>query len=264
MKTIELKIQNHVARLQLNRPEQRNAFNSEVVTEIKSAFAEIDQRISKDDLRAVVISGTGKSFCAGADLQVMKDMAKYSLEENLQDAENLFEVFQNAYECKVPTLAMVHGHAMGGGLGLAACADLVFAEAKTQFCFSEVKLGILPAMISPFVFAKSAHNGVRRAMMTGEVFGASQAQAWGFVDLIGTESEIQTECDNVLTALLKAAPFAVQATKALIRSSQKLDLRNLKTELTRKIADKRVSPEGQEGLKAFFEKRDPSFARSLK
>ena len=173
MKFLKYHEEKSIAFVTLNRPELRNAFNVEMIAEIKDAFVRLSTR---QDLRAIVLSGEGKSFCAGGDLNWMKDMVNYSMEQNREDAHQLFEMFESILHCHIPVIGMVHGSAFGGALGLVACCDYVIAEEKTQYCFSEVKLGLAPAVISAFVQKKCTLGHVGHFMLSGQVFSSKEAQ----------------------------------------------------------------------------------------
>lgn len=234
-----------VLRIALARPERRNAFDAALIDELAAAFADVD------DVRCVVLSGDGPSFSAGADVEWMRASVDLSYEENLADALRLRAMLEAIDACPVPVIARVQGHALGGGVGLVACADVVVAEPGAQFAFSEVKLGIVPAVISPFALAKIGSSAARRYFVTGERFSAEVALRIGLVHEVA--DDLDAAVDRIVAELLTAGPQAVQTAKNLARAP-------LSAEETAKcIAAHRTSPEGQEGLRAFLEKRAPSW-----
>lgn len=258
MKWLEINKINGVYNISLNRPDVRNAFNPEVIKEITQAFKGIPPEV-----RVVVLRGKGKVFCSGADLDWMKSMVSFSLEENRLDSLELYEMFKAINDCNTPVISIVQGAAMGGGLGLMACSDVVLAEATTQFCFSEVRLGLAPAVISSFILQKSPLGVSGPWMISGKVFGVKEALAMGLVHQSGTSDEIETALKSWLQAFLDAAPEAVRDTKKLvkeIKAHSQPEQTHLTTSL---IAARRVSEEGQEGLKSFLEKRQPSWKETL-
>jgi len=260
MKEIRIEKQGPVLQLVLNRPGVRNAFEPEMIREITYAFQHLIP--SDQEARVVLLRGEGPSFCAGADLGWMQSMAKFNKAENLKDSENLFAMFEAIRSCRLPVVGQVHGHVMGGGVGLVACCDIVAAELKTEFAFSEVRLGISPAVISPFVLEKMSFSFASRLMLTGEVFTSEMALISGLVHHVGDQNSIESFVSMTLKNLCANGPEAVQATKALIRfqSQKQIMARDeLRKETTSVIAERRVSAEGQEGLRAFFEKRSPAW-----
>jgi methylglutaconyl-CoA hydratase len=250
--------QNDILTITLNRPELRNAFNPEMISGLKSAFSEAAK---KSHLRAIVLRGAGTSFCAGADLNWMKDMINYSLEQNRSDSMELFAMFDEMSACPVPVIGFVHGHVMGGALGLLSCCDVVVAEKATQMAFSEVRVGLAPAVISGFVLRSWPGNLVKELMLTGRSFTAEEAHRLGLIQYIGDASEAEKYLQTVITYFQQAAPEAVRTTKRLIQSVPKLDWHRVKEVTTQAIAERRVSAEGQEGLRGFLEKRSPSWKK---
>lgn len=246
----------HVAYVKLHRPEVRNAFNPEMIAEITQTFKNLDQR---KDLRAVVLQGEGKSFCAGADLNWMREMVNYSFEENQQDSLKLFAMFESIAQCSLPVIGLIHGAAFGGALGLVACCDEVIAEEGTQFCFSEVKLGIAPAVISSFVYRKAVLGKVRPLMLSAVVFNPHVAQQAGLVTEVVPVGEGHTHLQKVLHNYLQCGPEAVRETKKLLNSIPAMTWDQQKEATSRLIAERRASGEGQEGLKSFLEKREPTW-----
>jgi methylglutaconyl-CoA hydratase len=230
-----------VLRVTMNRPERRNAFDASLIAELTSAFA------GAGDARAVVLTGEGASFSAGADVEWMRSSVELSFDENVADALRLRAMLEAIDGCPAPVVAAVQGHALGGGCGLVACCDIVLAEPSAQFGFSEVKLGIVPAVISPFALAKIGPGAARRYFVTGERFGAEVALRIGLVQ--GLADDLALATADVVAELLSAGPQATRAAKELARAPLSAD------ETARRIAERRTSSEGQEGLHAFLEKR---------
>jgi methylglutaconyl-CoA hydratase len=230
----------HVLRVTLAKPERRNAFDAALIAELTDAFTDVG------DARAVVLAGEGQSFCAGADVEWQRASIDLSLEENVEDAMRLFRMCETIDACPAPVVARVHGYTLGGGSGLVACADIAIAAPDAVFGFSEVKLGIIPAVISPFVLPKIGVHA-RRYFLTGERFGAETALRIGLVHELS--ADLDTAVDGVVAELLTAGPEAVRAAKRLVRERPD-------GEHTAQIAaGLRAGEEGQEGLRAFLEKR---------
>ncbi|MBL7543110.1 MAG: enoyl-CoA hydratase/isomerase family protein [Bdellovibrionaceae bacterium] len=255
MKTIVFTEIDQIAFLKLNRPDVRNAFNSGMIEELTQIFIALQ---SRSDLKAVGLSGEGKVFCAGADLNWMKSMVDFSLAENKQDSLKLYEMFAAMKNLDLPIVAAVHGAVFGGALGLVACCDYVVAEIGTKFCFSEVKLGIAPAVISGFVLDK-ANSAVKYYMTSAEVFSENQALALGLVNFSGAKDDVTKEFQRVLHLYKENGPVAVRRTKQLLRHLSGLNLAQHQETTTGLIAELRVSQEGQEGIKSFLENRKPSW-----
>ena len=234
-----------VLRVTLARPEKRNAFDAGLIAELAEAFADVGEA------RAVVLAGDGPSFSAGADVAWMRASAELSKEENVAEALRLRRMLLSLDSCPAPVLARVHGAAIGGATGLVACADVAVAAEDTVFAFSEVKLGIIPAVISPFVLAKIGPSAARRYFLTGERFDAGTALVIGLVHEV--ESDVDAACERVLRELLSGGPEAVRAAKRLVLDAP------LGDDTAARIAERRASAEGQEGLRAFLEKRAPAW-----
>lgn len=255
--TLKLEISGRIATLTLNRPEMRNAFDADMISELTKAFKELAQNHA---VSVVVLRGEGKSFCSGADLGYMQVMADFSMEENETDAralDNMFWAFRSVPQAVVGRL---HGHVMGGALGLAALCDVAAAVEGTQFCFSEARLGLAPAVISPYVLEKMNLGFARRFMLTAEVFSAKDALDAGLIEFAGGEAAVDAFIASVTKALSENGPEAVRATKLLLRevaAQQNWPVKRAVT--TRVIAERRVSKEGQEGLRGFLEKRPPNW-----
>jgi methylglutaconyl-CoA hydratase len=230
----------------LARPESRNAFDAALITELAEAFVDVGA------VRAVVLRGDGPSFCAGADVEWMRTSADLDLEANIADANALRRMLEAIDGCPAPVVAVVHGHAFGGGLGLVACSDIVLADPGTVFAFSEVKLGIVPAVISPFALRKIGESAARRYFVTGERFDAATALRIGLVHEV--TDQLDAALGRVLVELQTAGPRAARHAKRLV-----LD-RPDGSETARRIAERRTSEEGQEGLSAFLDRRRPAWA----
>ena len=235
-----------VLRITLARPERRNAFDAALIAELAEAFVDVGRA------RAVVLAGEGPSFSAGADVDWMRSSVELSYEENMADALALRRMLEAIDTCPAPVVARVQGHALGGGAGLVACADVVVAAPDAVFAFSEVKLGIIPAVISPFALAKIGPSAARRYFLTGERFHAETALRIGLVHEVA--ADLDAAIDRILHELRSAGPRAVRAAKRLV-----LDAPLDGTETARRIAERRTSDEGQEGLRAFLERRRPSW-----
>jgi enoyl-CoA hydratase/carnithine racemase len=234
----------HVLRVTLARPERRNAFDAGLIAELTAAFADVG------DVRVVVLGGEGPSFCAGADIEWQRSAIDLSREENVEDAMRLYRMCDTIDRCPAPVIARVQGYALGGGSGLTACADIAIASPDAVFGFSEVKLGIIPAVISPFVLPRiGAH--ARRYFLTGERFDADTALRIGLVEEVAEDLDVAV--GRVLTELLSAGPEAVREAKRLIRERPS-------GEETAQIAARlRAGQEGQEGLRAFLDRREPGW-----
>ena len=228
-------------RVAMARPERRNAFDAALIAELTAAFADVE------DARAMLLTGEGASFSAGADVEWMRSSVELSYDENVADALRLRRMLEAIDGCPAPVVARVQGHALGGGCGLVACADIVVAARDAVFAFSEVKLGIVPAVISPFALAKIGPSAARRYFVTGERFDADTALRIGLVHEVA--DDLDDAVDRVLEELLTAGPEAARAAKELARAPLSAE------ETARRIAAHRTGEEGQEGLRAFLEKR---------
>ena len=245
MSSLRVEMDGQVLRIAMTRPERRNAFDAALIDELAAAFADVG------DARAVVLSGEGASFSAGADVEWMRSSVDLSYEENVADALRLRAMLDAIDSCPAPVVARVQGHALGGGCGLVACCDVVIAEPVAQFAFSEVKLGIVPAVISPFALAKIGPSAARRYFVTGERFSADVALRIGLVSEVA--ENLDAAVQRVVGELLSSGPTAARAAKELARAPLAAE------ETARRIAAHRTSPEGQEGLRAFLEKRAPDW-----
>ena len=257
VESIKLVVADGIARVTLARPDVRNAFNAEVIERLHETFAEIT---GADDVRAVVLAGEGRVFCGGADINWMRDSLDLSFEANVGDAERMSDMFRAIDNCPKPVIARIHGAALGGGAGLAAVCDVAIAADDAIFGFTEVKLGIIPAVISPFVLAKIGASHARALFLTGERFGAQRAKDIGLVHEVVPAAEFDAAVDRVLAELRTAGPSAVSAAKLLVHRVLDNSYDDSRTITARAIAQQRVGPEGQEGLHAFLERRPASFA----
>ena len=258
MKFVTLTEMDQVAYVKLNRPDVRNAFNPEMITELTTTFHDLS---SRKDLRVVVLQGEGKSFCAGADLNWMKEMVNFSFTENQTDSLQLFAMFEAIAKCALPVIGMIHGAAFGGALGLVAACDEVIAEEGTQFCFSEVKLGIAPAVISAFVARKAVPGKVRPLMLSAVVFNPHVAQQAGLVTEVVPSGEGHTAIQKIIQNYKQCGPEAVRETKRLLNDIPTMTWEQKRDRTTHLIAERRASEEGQEGLKSFLEKREPTWRK---
>lgn len=256
MSAIIVKEENGILDITLNRPEIHNAFNPEMIFELTMLFS--DQNFSMKN-RAVILRGAGESFCAGADLNWMKSMMKFNFEENVVDAQRLYTMFDVIKNCTVPVIGKIHGNVFGGGLGLVAVCDIVAAEDKTRFCFSEAKLGLVPSVISPFVKRKMAPHILRELFLTADLFDVEKAKSSGLVHFSGSNSKCEKYVEERIQSIKKCGKGALITTKKLLNDLENLNLQDTKTETTNVISRRRVSEEGQEGLKAFLEKRKPNW-----
>jgi len=246
--------------LTLNRPEVRNAFNADMIGEIADWAAQI--AASSGELRAVVISGAGKAFCAGGDAAWMAQTVSYSDQENVRDARALAGMFRGINNLQVPVIGRVHGAAMGGGAGLAAVCDIVVAARGAVFSLAEVKLGILPAAISPYVLRAIGPRQARDLFLTGERFDADEARRIGLVHSVAEDADLDAAVGRKIEALLTSGPEAVAAAKRLIDTVAPLTIDAAFAVTSEAIAERRASEEGREGLSAFLEKRPPRWSGS--
>ncbi len=259
MDFVKTELRGNQFHITLNRPEKRNAFHPEMIKEITESF-KMAARESKAKL--VFLSGEGKSFCAGGDLDWMKSMKDYSLEENKKDSEDLFQMFQAGYELDLPIIAKVHGHVMGGALGLISICDIVAAELQTLFCFSEVKWGLVPAVISPFVTRKMKKSRADQYMLSAKVFSSEEALESGLVHFAGDEPSLNKFLEAQFDLFSGAGPQALRETKKLLKKIEGFGPRDFKSETTEVIAARRISEEGQKGLQFFIDKKSPDWTNA--
>ena len=245
----------------LNRPESHNALNPAMIGALTAVFRSLPDQ---PEIRVVVLTGNGRSFCAGADLAFMRAAADYTFSENVADGEAIFDLMQAVDSCPQPVVGRINGAAIGGGVGLVACCDIVVAAERAQFAFSEARLGIVPAVISPFVLAKIGVSNGRELFLTGERFTAERARQIGLVQYVAAEEQLDDLVADRVQNLLQAAPGAQAAAKELIRvvaHQPKTAVREYTTQL---IAQRRASDEGREGMSSFLEKRRPSWQEGTK
>ncbi len=247
-----------VAWVTLTRPEVHNAFDDTLIAELSAVLGGF---ASDERVRAVVLGAQGRSFSAGADLNWMQRMAGYSERENLDDARALAELMRRLYELPKPTLALVQGPTYGGGVGLVACCDIAIAAETANFCFSEVRLGLIPAAIGPYVIAAMGARAVRRYFLTAETFSAREAMRFGLVHDVVPDEALRDIGRRVIKALLRGGPNAQVAAKDLILTISGRPLDDLAEETAKRIARLRVSEEGREGIAAFLEKRKPGWLK---
>ena len=254
---IRIDIQNQVATVTLSRPEVRNAFNDEVIAELTEAFV----RLGDDpQVRVVVLAAEGPAFCAGADLNWMRRMADYSREENEEDAGKLAFMLRAIYECPKPTIARVQGDVYAGGMGLVAACDMAVSVDTAGFCLSEVKLGLIPATISPYVIRAMGARAAHRYFLTAERFDAAEALRIGFVHAVVGADQLDAKVDELLKALTSASPNAVRACKQLVQNVAEREIdASLIAATVEGIADIRASAEGREGVQSFLQKRKPGW-----
>ena len=257
METIQTSTTGGIAQVRLSRPESRNAFNATVIRELMAAFAALN---GDSHVRAVVLSGEGKSFCGGADVNWMRGALELGYDANVADAEAMSDMFRAIDRCSKPVIGKIHGAALGGGAGLAAVCDIAIACDDTVFGFTEVKLGIIPAVISPFVLAKIGASHARALFLTGERFSAARAKHIGLVHDVVPPSDLDATIDAVIAELQTAGPQAVAAAKELIAAVSRSGYDESRAITSAAIAKRRISDEGQEGLRAFLERRTATFA----
>jgi methylglutaconyl-CoA hydratase len=255
--TLDIQRQGAVVRVFLNRPDVRNAFNDAVIAELTAAFRELG---ADPSLRAVVLGGRGKAFCAGGDLNWMRAMADYSWQQNRADAQGLADMLWTLYTCPLPLVGRVHGDCYAGGVGLASVCDVLVAAEGMHFCLSEAKLGLLPATIGPYVVRALGEQASRRYFITAERFSAAEAHGLGFVHELATADTIDAKVDAIVQTLVANGPAAVKASKRLVQDLAGQALTpELRADTARRIADIRASAEGKEGVSSFLEKRKPAW-----
>jgi methylglutaconyl-CoA hydratase len=257
MKHLTLSFERGVETVTLNRPEVRNAFNDEVIAELTAVFGELAKR---DEVRCIVLAGNGPAFCAGADLNWMKRMATYTREENLEDASKLARMLEVIFHCPKPTIAKVQGDVYAGGTGLVAACDIAVSVDTAQYCLSEVKLGLIPATISPYVIRAMGARASHRWFLTAERFGAAEAQRIGFVHEVVQADALDAKTAEIAQALVNAGPAAVKACKKLLHDVAGNEITaGLVRRTVEGIADIRASDEGREGIQSFLGKRKPNW-----
>ena len=250
---------NSIGKITLNRPDIRNAFNEVMIAELTDAFREAGKM---DDIRVIILKGEGKSFCAGADLNWMRDVSKYSYEQNYAESYRLSECFYSIYSSPKPTIAVVHGAAIGGANGLLAACDIAVCDKDTVFSLSEVKIGIVPACISPYVIKRVGEYGARELMLTGRRITGLEAENYKLVNKSLPADQVESYIDNMVQMLLTSGPAAITHCKNLIdKVVNHIDLNEALSYTAQMIAEIRASAEGQEGMAAFLEKRKPRWVK---
>lgn len=256
-KTIRADVEDRVARITFSRPEVHNAFNNDMIAEMLDVVQVLRQ---PSDVRVVVLTGEGKSFCAGADVNWMRSVLHFSFEENVEESLKLAEMMQGIYSLDLPTLAMINGAAIGGGMGFVSTADIAIAASHAKFSLSEVKLGLVPACISPYVIRKAGEAACRRLMLTGERISADEALRVGLVSAVVEPEDLESAVGAMVDRLISSGPGAIAACKELLREVPAMSLEDAKRFTAESLAHLRLSDEGQEGMKAFLEKRRPSWS----
>ncbi len=256
--TIQTRHENEVGWITFNRPEIHNAFNSTVIAEMSSAFTEIE---NDPAIRVVVLTGAGKSFCAGADLNWMRGVITQSFDENLAESNALADLFWQIYSFNRPVIARVNGAAIGGGTGFVAVCDIAIATKSAVFSFSEVKIGVVPACIGPYVVKKMGEGKARELFITGERMDASRAQAVGLVNRVTDDNQLDSEINKLIDSLLSSGPEAIRMAKMLVAGVGGMSPEEFRPWTAEMIAKLRVSPEGQEGMDAFLTKRVPKWVK---
>ena len=246
-----------IVRVRLNRPEVRNALDQATIATITKIFTELS---GDDAIRVVVLSGEGPAFCGGADINYMQASLAWSDEENEHDALRLSRMFRAVDDCPAPVIARIHGACLGGGVGLAVVCDIVIAAEDAMFGFTETKLGIVPAVISPFVLRKIGQSQARALFITGERFDAQRAARIGLAHEIAAASDLDAAVQAKIDELLTSGPQAVRAAKHIAKAVATLPPEDVPSWTARRTAERRASDEGQEGLRAFLEKRKPSWS----
>ena len=241
-----------VSRITIARPERKNAFDAALIAGLTAAAGRVDR-----SARAVVLQSEGDTFCAGADVEWMRGIADYSLDENIADSKALAAMFRALYDLEMPLVARVQGAAIGGGAGLVAVADIAVASTSASFAFSETRLGILPAVVSPYVVRKIGPARATALFVTGSRIDAKRAHEIGLVERLIEPSDLDAAVDRVLDAIVSGGPRAVNAAKRLVREVEGRHLDEVADLTVKRIAEIRVTTEGQEGLRAFLEKREP-------
>ena len=258
-KTIEIEINENIATLWLNRPKIHNAFNEKMIAEIMKAFDELN---TNNEVRIIALRGRGKSFCAGADLNWMRGVAGYSYEQNYEESLQLSKCFYKIYTSSKPTIAIVHGAAIGGANGLLAACDFAYSAHDTVFSLSEVKIGIVPACISPYVTKRVGEYGSKELMLTGKRFNGQEAEKHRLVNKSLELSDLDKQLNDISALLLTSGPKAMSHCKNLLYDiSNQLNLDEAVGYTAKMIADIRASEEGQEGMAAFLEKRKPNWVK---
>ncbi len=256
--TIILAIKDSVATITLNRPQVHNAFNSTMIRELRAAFGTARD---DDSIRVVVLTGAGKSFCAGADLNWMREIIRYSFDQNIEESREVAELMLEIYTLPKPSVAGINGAVIGGGNGLLSACDIAVASDRARFGLSEVKIGLVPAAISPYVIRRIGETAAREYFLTGERFDARRALDIGLVNRVVPHAELESRVMEVVRLLLGSGPEAMASCKELLYRVPAMSLGEAKTYTAEVIARLRVSAEGQEGMAAFLEKRKPAWSK---
>jgi methylglutaconyl-CoA hydratase len=255
--SVKTEIKDHIAKVTLARPEIHNAFNAEMISKLTNIFQDLS---SDKKLRAVVLSAEGKSFCAGGDLNWMKSTLNFSYEENINDAKKLADMFMAIYKCSIPVIGRIQGTAIGGGVGLVSVCDMACAVESAKFALSEVRIGLLPAVISPFVLRKLIPGEARRYFLTSERFDANEARRIGLIsEVTKTPEEMDLKINGWIESILGGGPEAIKICKQMMGEIPFMGLDKALEITSKQIAERRVSKEGQEGMLAFLEKRNPKW-----
>jgi methylglutaconyl-CoA hydratase len=249
---------NDVATVALNRPDVHNAMNDVLMDELTRCFTQLKSDYS---VNAIILTGTGKSFCAGADLTWMKNMVHYSQRENKNDSRLLLDMYETIHACPKPVIGRINGPAFGGGIGLIAVCDITITVPDLKFAFSEVKLGIIPAVISTFVAQRMSPAAMRRLFITGERFDSMTAQQVGLIDIVVPPEKLDDTVNSCVDQVRSSGPAAIKEIKHLIYALSQMDVKTYKAFTVEKISELRISDEGQEGITAFLEKRKPNWKR---
>jgi len=255
---IDILKDNDIATVMLNRAEVHNAMNERLIKEITTCFKEL---ANDEKTKVIVLTGKGESFCAGADLSWMKSMVMYSKEENIRDSRLLLDMYETIYSCPKPVIGKINGHAFGGGVGLIAVCDINIATVGSKFAFSEVKLGIIPSVISTYVVRRIGLSNMKRLFITGERFNSEYAKEIGLIDFITEKDDFNSTVERYVDQLKSSSPKAIKEIKNLVNNYKKMDIEKYKEFTVEKISELRVSEEGQEGMNAFLEKRRPKWER---
>ncbi|MBM3327569.1 MAG: enoyl-CoA hydratase/isomerase family protein [Calditrichaeota bacterium] len=254
--TIRFETENNIARITLNRPETRNAFDEKMIAELRRAFEGL---VKMDNIRAVLLTGEGAVFSAGADIDWMRRMGQATFTENHSDALMLAYMLDALASLSKPTMARVNGPAIGGGTGLVAACDIVVADERAVFSFSEVKIGLVPACIAPYVLRRIGEGRARQLFISGRRISAMEALDYGLVDFVATEGNLDAKVEEILNQLLSSGPLAIATAKRLVRDVITLSRKEYFEYTARMIANLRTSEEGREGIAAFLEKRKPKW-----
>jgi len=259
LKRIQFEKSNEFGYIMLNRPEVHNAIDPLMISELSNLFTGLS---NDDSIRAIVIRGKGKSFSSGADLNYMQSLVGSTKRDNLEDAGRLAALFDTIYNCPLPVISVAHGNVSGGANGIIAASDIVICAEDTVFRFSELKLGLVPATISPYIIRRIGESLATELMFTSRSFSGSQALSFGMVNKSVKESELDSALNSILDEMRSSGPIALRKTKLLIRaiSGKEIDS-EIRRFTSRVIADVRISPEAQEGMKAFLEKRKPGWSQ---